>query len=309
MRQPGASASSAAFVLFALILSGCQGEAARATEALRVVLIPADGGTESGTLADYQPVFEAVGRLTDISFDLKVGQSYNAVVEAMCNGAAEVAFMGPVTYLQAHERGCAELLAVGVLDGESIYHAGLLTAADAPYQSVADLKGASVAFGDINSASSFVFPMAMILDAGLDPVADLGVVHLAGSHANSLAVLSQGQVDVAAASLDSFEKAIGQGAIDPARVRVLAVSDPIPYPPLVMSSRLSDDLKARLREGFSRVHQAEGVSPEMVRGYGGKQVDRYDTEFSPAEFDTAAKVMSRIDDRMRAEILDKASRK
>ena len=52
-------------------------------QALKVLLIPADGGTESGTLADYQPIFNAVSRSTGLTFDLKVAQSYGAVVEGM----------------------------------------------------------------------------------------------------------------------------------------------------------------------------------------------------------------------------------
>ncbi|HEX9812970.1 MAG TPA: phosphate/phosphite/phosphonate ABC transporter substrate-binding protein, partial [Burkholderiales bacterium] len=39
---------------------------------LRVMLIPADGGTETGTKADYQPVFNAVSRMTGLHFDIKV---------------------------------------------------------------------------------------------------------------------------------------------------------------------------------------------------------------------------------------------
>jgi len=48
-------------LLFAL--SGCSpsGEP-EGGRTLRVVLIPADGGTESGTKADYQPIFQAVSR-------------------------------------------------------------------------------------------------------------------------------------------------------------------------------------------------------------------------------------------------------
>ena len=76
-----------------------------AAKPLTVVLIPADGGTESGTIADYQPVFNAVARSTGLKFNLKVAQSYGAVVEAMCGGRADVAFMGPVTYFQAQKRG------------------------------------------------------------------------------------------------------------------------------------------------------------------------------------------------------------
>src|SRR5215475_12485236 len=96
---------------------------------LRVVLIPADGGTEDGTKADYAPTFDAVSRTTGLSFDIKVAQSYAAVVEALCNQTADVAFVGPVTYIQAHARGCAQLLAVGVENGKSIYYAGLFAKA------------------------------------------------------------------------------------------------------------------------------------------------------------------------------------
>ena len=83
-----------------------------ANKPLRVVLIPADGGTEDGTKKDFQPVFSAITQATGINFDIKVGQSYSAAVEAMCSGAADIAFYGPATYLQAKARDCAELLAL-----------------------------------------------------------------------------------------------------------------------------------------------------------------------------------------------------
>lgn len=276
---------------------------------LRVVLIPADGGTEAGTKADYQPLFNAIATSTGLSFDIRVGQSYGAVVEALCAGGADIAFVGPVTYLQAAERGCAELLAVAVEDGRSEYYAGLFARADSPITSPKDLKGRSVAFGDINSASSFVFPIAMIMDAGLDPATDLGEIRLAGSHANSLAALVQGQVDAAALSFDSFDKAARQGAVDPEAVKVIARSQPIPYPPIIMSTRLAPDLKAKLKTAFAQAHTAPGIAPEMIRGYGGKVVDRYDSAFPPARFETAARTMARISDEAKGEILAKASRR
>ncbi|OYX32360.1 MAG: hypothetical protein B7Y99_08620 [Caulobacterales bacterium 32-69-10] len=212
---------------------------------LRVILIPADGGTEDGTRADYQPIFSAVSRLSGLQFNIRVGQSYGAVVEALCNGSADVAFVGPVTYIQANRRKCAELLAVAVEKGRSTYYAGLFTRAASPIRAIKDLKGKRVAFGDVNSTSAFVFPMAMIIDAGLNPVRDLGAIRMTGSHANSVAALAQGQVDVAALSFDSFDKAISQGGVDPKGVRVVARSIAIPYPPIVMNAKLPPALKAK----------------------------------------------------------------
>ncbi len=274
---------------------------------LRVVLIPADGGTEDGTLQDYRPVFNAVSRQTGLRFDLRVGQSYNAVVEAMCSGAADIAFQGPVTFVQASRRGCAELLAVGVERGQSIYYAGLFTRANSPVRTIGDMRGRSAAFGDVNSTSSFVFPMAMIMDGGLNPARDLAAIRLTGSHANSLAALVQGQVDVAALSFESYERAVREGAVDPNTIRVLARSAPIPYPPITMRPGLAPAIKQRLREAFATAHQAPGVTPDMIRGYGGARLDRYDTTFDPDQFAIAGEMMARLDQAMRAAILEKAS--
>lgn len=298
-----------------LLLSGCSPAKEEATEAarnenvkiLQVVLIPADGGTEDGTKADYQSIFKAVSRMTGMDFDIKVGQSYAAVVEALCNGAADIAFVGPVTYIQARDRGCADLLAVGVEKNQSIYYSGLFTLAASPVRAITDLKGKRVAFGDINSTSSFTYPMAMILDAGLDPVRDLGAVRITGSHADSLAALIHGQTDAAALSFDSYEKAVEEGAVDPATIRIIAKSPPIPYPPLIMNSRLDKIVKEKLRDAFGKAHQAPGITPEMIRGYGGKQIDRYDTGFAVDKFNVAGSVMARLDDGMKAAILKKAS--
>lgn len=274
---------------------------------IRVMLIPADGGTETGTKADYQPVFNAVSRMTGMNFDIKVGQTYGAVVEAMCNGLVEVAFFGPVAYVQANKRGCAQLLAVAVEKGESVYYAGMFAKAGSGIKTIADVKGKRAAFGDVNSASSFTFQVAMLMDAKIDPVNDLSELRMTGSHANSLAALGQGLVDVASASFDSYEKAVRQNAVDPKQITVIAKSIPIPYPPLGMNTKLPDAMKAQLKKAFNEVHKAPGVTPEMIRGYGGKKVDRFNADFPESEFNIAAEKLAQVSDQLKGEILKKAS--
>ncbi|CAM5552432.1 hypothetical protein FALB51S_00058 [Frigidibacter albus] len=80
----------------------------------RVMLVPADGGTEDGTRADFQPLFDAVSQSTGLNFEIRVGQSYAAVIEAICADVVEIAWFGAASYLPAQQRGCAELLAVDV---------------------------------------------------------------------------------------------------------------------------------------------------------------------------------------------------
>ena len=83
---------------------------------------------------------------------------------------------------------------------------------------------------------------------------DLSKVIIAGSHSASLAALAEGKVDAAAASYNSFGKAVKKGAIDPAKFKPLVKSQPIPNPPLAMNKGISDDLKAKLRKAFSEIH-------------------------------------------------------
>jgi len=280
-----------------------------ANDPLQVMLVPADGGTASGTRADFEPVFNAVTRSTGLHFDIKVGQSYGTVVEAMCQGQADIAFHGAVSYVQANRRGCANLLAVGVEDGESVYYAGMFTQKDSGIESLDDLHGRSVSFGDINSASSFTFQMAMLLEAGMEPVQDLGRIRMTGSHANSISALAEGQVDVASLSFSSFEKAVRQGVINPAAIDVVERSVPIPNPPLALRPGLPDAMKSKLREAFHTVHKADGVTPEMIRGYGGKQVDRFNAEFPEEKYQIAGNKLDMVSDELKGEILRAAGKR
>lgn len=309
LRPRALAAASVAAIAIALMPSAAGAQALHPgskERPYRVVLVPADGGTEDGTKADFQPLFNAIGRMTGLHFTVTVAQSYAAATEAMCSGVAEIGWFGAVSYLQTRARGCAELLAVDVLGGESVYYAGIFTKAASPVKTLADLQGRNVAFGDVNSTSSFTFPVAMLLKAGVKVPEAFGRIRLAGSHANSLKALEQGQVDAAAASFDSFEKATRQGALA-GDYRVVSKSIPIPNPPLAMHTRLGAAEKARLREAFNGVHKAPGVTPEMIRGYGGKKVDRYDANFKESEFAVAVEMMALVNDALKGAVLAKAS--
>ncbi|MGD0675805.1 MAG: phosphate/phosphite/phosphonate ABC transporter substrate-binding protein [Polyangiaceae bacterium] len=273
---------------------------------LMVMLIPADGGTEDGTKKDFLPLFDAVARTRGVHFDVRVGQSYGAVVEAMANGQVDIGFFGAVSYLQAKKRAGAELLAVSVENGSSVYYSGIFVRTESPVKTLADLKGKSLALGDPNSTSSFAYPLAMLIEAGVDPVNDVAKIFFAGSHVNALAACAEGRVDAGAASFLSFEKAVDEKKIGSASLRPIARSEPIPNPPLAMASRLPADVKAKLRDGFAHVEEAPGVTPEMIRGYGGKRVDRYDTAYPEAEFMKAAEKLQKVD-AIRDAILKKAS--
>lgn len=301
------SALAAALALASLGVAAQAQHDGSAGKPLRVILIPADGGTEDGTKKDFQPIFGAIGQATGLSFDIKVGQSYSAVVEAMCNGAADIAWYGPASYLQARARGCAELLALAVRHGGSVYYSGIFARTDAGINGLADLKGKRIALGDVNSTSSFNVPVAMMIADGVDPAKQAGAINLAGSHANVLKALAEGLVDAGGASFDSFEKAVNAQAIDPNKVKVIAKSAPIPYPPLAIHPKVSEAVKDKLRQAFDTIHTLPGINKDQIRGYGGGKVDGYTSRVSEAEMAAAGKMFDLVTDAVKTDILKKAS--
>lgn len=75
---------------------------------MRVMLVPADGGTANCTFADFLPIFNAITRSSDLNFNIRVGQSYSSVVEGLNSNMVDIAFVGPTAYLQAAGRGAEE---------------------------------------------------------------------------------------------------------------------------------------------------------------------------------------------------------
>lgn len=235
-----------------------------------------------------------------MTFALSVTQSYSAAVEALCSGSADMAFVGPAAYLQAHARGCADLLAAGVREGKSLYYSGIFVPEDSPLRSLADVKGKRMAFGDLNSTSSFLMPMAMMISAGIEPARDLGAVRLTGSHPNSLAALRAGEVDAAALSFDSYDRALRAGVPGIETFRVLACSAPMPYPPFVASTRLAPARRVLLRKGFQR------LAARDLKGYAGRKLDGYTTAAAQEPFDTLAAQLAPVTSERKAAMLRRA---
>jgi phosphonate transport system substrate-binding protein len=147
----------------------------------------------------------------------------------------------------------------------------------------------------------------MLLAVGVDPRRDLSRVVLTGSHSSALQAVAERRVDAAAASLTSYERALGARLIAANQVRILARSEPIPNPFLAMRSDLPAPLKEQLRAAFSRLHQDAEREHLTLRGYGGKKLDRWETDFAPMLGGKAAATVALIDADFRSTIITNLS--
>ena len=111
---------------------------------------------------------------------------YNAAVEAMRAGRADIAWYGGKTYIKAAEIANAEAFAAGVRPGEknANYFTYFIVRADSQIKNFSDVKGKILALNSIGSTSGDLIPQVELSKISLSTTNkdDFKNVFYAGSH-------------------------------------------------------------------------------------------------------------------------------
>lgn len=207
---------------------------------------------ETDAIARTQPYADYLTRELGVPVKIVRGTDYAAVVEAMHSGHVQFASVGPAAYALARKIMGDEVIPVAVSldkDGNKGYHSVIAVRADSPYQTLADLKGKSLAFADPNSASGFQVP-SYYLAKELGRPADqyFNPVSFSGGHEQSVIGLVNGTYEVVAThwtnenagNIQTMEK---KGLIPAGSVRIIWTSPLIPGTPVMMLSTLPQELQ------------------------------------------------------------------
>jgi phosphonate transport system substrate-binding protein len=189
----------------------------------------------------YQPLVDYLSLQTGRPWELVVSASYEPAVEQLCSGAVAAAYLGPFTYVRAHERCGAEPVVRLQTGGHATYRSFIMVRNDSGITSLSDLRGKRVGFGAPLSTSSHLVPRLMLANAGLVPGRDVACTYLFHHERAARAVLL-GDVDACAVRDIVGDKFVQRG------LRVLARSEPIPNFPFVVSPHS----EGGVREGLLR---------------------------------------------------------
>src|SRR5260370_19764597 len=153
-------------ILISLLTVGCQsGRTPGSQGVLRVAMIPS---TDPGKIVrESQPLVNYLEKKTGSRVELVVPTSYAAVVEAIANDRVDLAYLGGFTFVQASQRAGVRPLVQRERDQN--FHSVFITQPESGIKSLADLKGHSFAFADVNSTSGHLMPAYYMRAAGVDP--------------------------------------------------------------------------------------------------------------------------------------------
>lgn len=134
-----------------------------------------------------------------------VANDHAAAVEALRNGEADVAFMGALPYVMAHELIGAEIILGEVYRGSSYYTGRIFVRKDSGITQLEDLRGKTIAFADPISESGYIYPLDLFVEAGFlergeDPQNFFEAVYFAGGYQQAMQAVVSGYADAAGAS-------------------------------------------------------------------------------------------------------------
>jgi len=269
-----------ALVVALALLLGCAGALSAQTKPLHLVLTPSQKPTD--LLAAGEEFGQVLGRLLGVPVKVTVASDYAAVVEALRNRTADLAFTHPGGYVLASREAKATIVAKNVWHGKSSFTSRIFVRRDGGVRQLEELRGKTMAFVDPTSSSGYIYPMALLIQRGLvknrDPRSFFREVVFAGAHDAAMRALLNGHVDAIA----SFDLAREQYLKDPAereRIVVIAETPPIPEAGIAARDGLDQHTFARVRAALisirgpayadllKRLYEIDGFEPAEDREY------------------------------------------
>lgn len=247
---------SVAAVLALVVVGAGNVPVTRAAEpSLHLVLTPSQKPTD--LLAAGEDFAQALGTLAGIRIRVTVASDYAAVIEALRNRTADLAFLHPAGYVLANREAKATLVATNLWHGKRTFTSRFFVRKDSGLKQIEDLKGKTMAFVDPASSSGYIYPMVFLIQRGLvknrDPKTFFREVMYAGAHDAAMRALVNRHVD-AIASFDLARDEYLKDIAEREQVTWIAETPPIPEAGIAARDGIDPAMVGKVRGALLQMH-------------------------------------------------------
>ena len=187
-------------LLLALLLS-CSSESDRVKRAnrdlgskqnpIKMYFVPS---LEAGKIVNSaEGIVEYLQQATGFQFKVAVPTSYAAVIEALGNYQADIAWLSTYAYILAKQKYDADVRLMTVRNGLKVYRGQFVARADSGIESIEDIQGKIIAYTDAASTSGYIYPSAILKQKGITP----SDYFFAGGHTQAILAVYSGRADIA----------------------------------------------------------------------------------------------------------------
>lgn len=111
----------------------------------------------------FTPLADYLGQQLGQKVHVRVGPSYAAHIDAIGSDSVDIAFMGPVAYVELSARYSTKpLLARLAINGEPVFRGIIIVRKESTLKSLEELKGKRFAFGEKDSTMGTIIPRYML---------------------------------------------------------------------------------------------------------------------------------------------------
>ena len=203
---------------------------------------------------------------------------YNAIIEALRTGKADMAYMGANAIALGAERANVDPIVMKAEDGDpekAVYRSLLITnASNDDINSIEDVKGHTMAFVDPESTSGNLVPTSEIIKAFPNDALDMDKLHTndvffaavsySGSHQAGIQAVARGDVEIVPVSNQILASEIASGNVDEADIKVIHESGTIPAEAMVVAEHVDDETRGMLVD-FLVAYDEEAYFTEVIK--------------------------------------------
>lgn len=281
-----------------LALAGCsstpaEGDAAAPAadpESLVLALVPSQD--QDGLVDTAAPLTDYLTEELGIEVTGVVSKDYQAAVEAMGAGQAQIGFLPSLQLWQANDMYDASVVLQTERNGNITYPAQFMTnnpdkycddepverdgmlfcngadamAGPAGLDSIDKVKGADVALLGPGSPAGYIYPVLALQEAGLDTDTDINQIPVTANDASVLAVYN-GDAEVGFSFWDARSIVVKDTPDVGKKVVVFALTEEIPNDGVALSSDLSPELQERITTALADFSDTEEGSKILESVY------------------------------------------
>lgn len=210
--------------LFSLLAFAAEMPVHAQSGVLRVSAIPDEAPTE--LQRKFKPLGDYLKKETGLDIQFTPVTDYAAVVEGLATNKIDLAWLGGFTFVQAKLRTNGAAVPIVQRAEDEKFTSKFIVPIDSKAKTLADLKGATFAFGSPSSTSGHLMPRYFLLHAGIDPEKDFKTVAFSGAHDATVAFVAAGRAGAGVLNASVMDKLIESANPNAAKVRVLATTAP-----------------------------------------------------------------------------------
>lgn len=195
-----------------------------------------------------------IGEKIEMPISIVQRKTYQEINDLIRQKKVDIAFVCSLPYIVGRDNAGMELLVVPKMKSKPLYHSYLIVPKDSLAQSMEDLRGMLYAYPDPLSNSGYLYPRYRLIRAGFSPDDFFKRWVQTHSHTSSIEAVSDGFVD--GASIDSYIYDL-MSILRPeltGKTKIIEISPPFGFPPVVVRKDLPVDLKKKLKSIFLAIH-------------------------------------------------------